>query len=130
MGPLTVPQTLELLERRLAAKEAVLTGQQRAYKTHGAPLTEMKWEYDMLERVKEALADPTFVFPRKRGVRPKAGDPPISQLLDKGYFSTTDTSKAAEAFNLKFMQTMAKHGFEIGGAWNHPDPMHFELIVD
>lgn len=130
IGPLTRQQTLEVLEGRIAAKEAMLIGQQHAYKTYGAELTEMKWEYDTLERVKDALADPTFVFPLKRGIRPKAGDPPISQLLEKGYFSTTDTSKAAEAFNLTFMQTMAKHGFEIGGAWNHPDPMHFELIVD
>lgn len=95
-----------------------------------ASVGDLKALWNSLQRLRAALADPAFVFPEAEG---KAGwevtDPSASQLLEMGYFNLRDEKRKGEAFDLVFMKSMVKHGWELGAAWGTPDPMHFELIV-
>ena len=95
-----------------------------------ASVGDLKSLWNSMQRLRAALNDPAFVFPESEG---KAGwevkDPSASQLLEMGYFNLATEKGKSEAFDLVFMKSMVKHGFELGAAWGTPDPMHFELIV-
>ncbi len=95
-----------------------------------ASVGDLKGLWNSLQQLRAALADPSFVFPAAAGKKGwKVSDPSASQLLDMGYFNLREPKGRAEAFDLVFMKSMVKHGFELGAAWGTPDPMHFELVV-
>jgi hypothetical protein len=57
------------------------------------------------------------------------------QLIQKGYMNPDPDYATGEAansykhgFNQAFFKTMAEFGFDLGGAWESPDAMHFELV--
>lgn len=61
-------------------------------------------------------------------------DPPLAQLVESGFFSPGTPGAGADDrgnFNAKFIQEMAKHGFDTGTAWSggYTDSMHFELVT-
>jgi hypothetical protein len=91
---------------------------------------DLKALWNSMQRLRAALNDPAFVFPEAEGRKGwEVVDPSASQLLDMGYFNLATQQGKSEAFDLVFMKSMVKHGFELGAAWGTPDPMHFELIV-
>ncbi|MBA3532218.1 MAG: hypothetical protein H0T73_09890 [Ardenticatenales bacterium] len=72
-----------------------------------------------------ALVDKHYVPDRK------VSDPSLSQLVDVGFFNLKGKDKAGpEAFNVDFVKSMVKHGFNHGATWSTPDLMHFELRWD
>jgi hypothetical protein len=89
-------------------------------------------ELDRLEALKKGLSsDKDFVFKGQRTVQ----DPSVMQLVQKGYMNADPDYAAGEkadsykhGFNQVFFKTMAEFGFELGGAWESPDAMHFELV--
>jgi hypothetical protein len=91
---------------------------------------DLKALWNSLQRLRSALNDPSFLFPKaecRAGLI--ATDPPVSQMLETGYFNLATQQGKLEAFDLVFMKSMVKRGFELGAAWGTPDPMHFELVV-
>jgi len=90
-------------------------------------------ELKTLQSLKTSLSDFNFVF----GTGPAVKNPPIVQLLQKGFFNADAEPSANEkmnpkkhGFNLSFIKTMASFGFDLGIAWSagSSDPMHFELV--
>ena len=79
------------------------------------------------------VTDKTFLFgggPGKASV-----DPSMGQLVESGFFTPGKPGKGqgdVGNFDSKFIQTMAKHGFDMGFAWGGVDcdSMHFELVTD
>lgn len=45
------------------------------------------------------------------------------QLMDQGYFSPND-----KGFEINFLKTMIRHGFDLGVFWDASDAMHLELV--
>ncbi len=103
---------------------------------HLRELLSEKAEWEVWQSLKKALReDERFVFGGKGSSTVK--NPPIMQLVDKGFFSPDqelaegETFKAHKhGFNLAFMRLMAEHGFDQGISWSpgSTDPMHFELV--
>jgi len=111
-------------------------------------LLSKKEEFDRLEDLKRGLSgqaglakydDPKnprtqgkdFAFKGQRNVQ----DPSVTQLLEQGYMNPDEDYKPGEkpnsdkhGFNESFFKTMAEFGFDLGGAWESPDAMHFELV--
>ena len=81
---------------------------------------------------KMLVSDPVFLF---GGSANKVEDTPsLAQMVESGFFTPGSPSKGdgAGKFDAKFIQVMAKHGFDSGAAWGGPytDSMHFELVTD
>lgn len=92
-------------------------------------------EFKNLTSLKAIKSDLTtnmkFVFEGDREVQ----NPSIVQLIKMGHFNADNEPAEGEkpmahkhGFNLLFFKTMAQHGFDLGGAWESPDTMHFELV--
>jgi hypothetical protein len=60
--------------------------------------------------------------------------PPLAQLVESGFFSPGKPGATGDDrgnFDAKFIQEMARHGFDTGTAWSgaFTDSMHFELVT-
>jgi hypothetical protein len=118
------------LESKLATIQTAISSQSAQKLTADAKLEAIHHQQQVLPDMKELARleslrkslthDPKFVL---QGDRPEE-NPAVAQLLEKGFFNAKD------AFNLKFLQTMAEHGFDLGVAWapGSTDPMHLELV--
>jgi hypothetical protein len=99
----------------------------------GTALGKKAWR-DRVLAVRNALtSDVTFVFGRQKDKKAlpeiEVGNPPVAQLVDRGFFTTKSRSKSpSTAFEVDFMEVMARHGFAPGARFSHPDSMHFELF--
>jgi len=76
--------------------------------------------------------DAAFLFGYSKGK--VDSDPPLAQLVESGFFSPGTPGAGADDrgnFNAKFIQEMARHGFDTGTAWSggYTDSMHFELVT-
>lgn len=110
------------------AKQALESATAERDKWEGkyAFIKQERW-YERLRTLRDALADDLdFVLVGKRTVE----DPPVSQLLEKGYFNPDEPGKGG--FDELFMTTMAHHGFDQGAEWEPGgvDSMHFELAEE
>ncbi len=86
-----------------------------------------------LQRLKNALQwSSYFIFQGERNAK----DPSVVRMLQTGYFNP-DEAPADEksrksnkhGFDLPFIESMAKRGFDLGVAWStSTDAMHFELV--
>jgi hypothetical protein len=61
--------------------------------------------------------------------------PPLAQLIESGFFTPGTPGATGDDrgnFNAKFIQEMARHGFDTGTAWSgaFTDSMHFELVTN
>lgn len=89
-------------------------------------LVQKKW-LDRVSTLQSALAgNPSFVL--GTDAAKAVVNPPLAQLVDQGFFTLRGKPGAGkEAFDVNFVKTMAKHGFNLGAKWSTPDAMHFEL---
>ena len=117
-------------------KAAVLTELDRLaarLTNRGLALGKKSW-HDRVLAVKAGLTDDVaFVFGRaadrdKHKPQTEAGNPPIAQLLGRGFYNTKGRSKSLGAFDIDFVEAMSRHGFALGARYAHPDSMHFELF--
>ncbi|MBM0744539.1 DUF4157 domain-containing protein [Phormidium sp. CLA17] len=91
-----------------------------------AALVQKKW-LDRVSTLQGALTgNPSFVF---GATADKAvSNPPLTQLVDQGFFTLRGKPGTGKgAFDVNFVKSMAKHGFNLGATWSTPDSMHFEL---
>jgi hypothetical protein len=63
-----------------------------------------------------------------------ADTPSMGQLVESGFYTPGKPGAGPRDvgnFDAKFIQEMAKHGFDAGVAWGGPytDSMHFELVT-
>lgn len=86
-----------------------------------------------LQKLKNALMwNDHFIFVGERN----ASNPSVVRTMEHGYFNADSEPDDPEnfnpnkhGFNLKFLTTMARHGFDLGVAWSSvTDAMHFELV--
>jgi hypothetical protein len=99
------------------------------------PLLTVKAHRQRLEELKKMLTgDATFLF--GGGPGKVADTPSMAQLVESGFFTPgTPNAKGGPDdrgnFGSKFIQEMAKHGFDAGFAWGgeDTDSMHFELVT-
>lgn len=61
--------------------------------------------------------------------------PPLAQLVESGFFTPGTPGASGDDrgnFNAKFIQEMARHGFDTGSSWGgaFTDSMHFELVTN
>ncbi len=61
--------------------------------------------------------------------------PPLAQLVESGFFTPGTPGATGDDrgnFNAKFIQEMARHGFDTGSSWGgaFTDSMHFELVTN
>jgi len=89
-------------------------------------LVQKKW-LDRVSTLQSALTgNPSFVF--GTGAAKTVSNPPLAQLVDQGFFTLRGKPGAGKrAFDVNFVKSMAKHGFNLGATWSTPDAMHFEL---
>ena len=81
---------------------------------------------------KMLVSDPAFLF--GTSTTKKADTPSLAQMVESGFFTPGKPGQApddAGNFDAKFIQEMAKHGFDAGFAWGGAvtDSMHFELVT-
>jgi hypothetical protein len=120
-------------EAHAAALQDELNSLATRFAERGTALAKKGWRDRVLAIRNGLTSDVSFVFGRQEGkkARPviEVGMPPIAQLVDRGFFTTKARSKApAQAFNVDFVEVMARHGFAPGARFDHPDSMHFELF--
>ena len=87
---------------------------------------EAKW-LSRMDTLHTALTgDPAFIF--GNAAKKEVENPSLAQIMDIGFFNLRGKPKAGkEAFDVEFVKSMVKHGFNPGGTWSTPDFMHFEL---
>jgi hypothetical protein len=102
------------------------SGQLKALLGHGPRLTQ-------LATLKKRLTtDAALLFGSSTG---KTEDsPPLAQLVESGFFTPGTPGAVGDDrgnFNAKFIQEMARHGFDTGSSWSgaFTDSMHFELVT-
>jgi hypothetical protein len=81
---------------------------------------------------KMLVSDPAFLF--GTSTAKKADTPSLAQMVESGFFTPGKPGQATDDqgnFDAKFIQEMAKHGFDAGFAWGGAvtDSMHFELVT-
>lgn len=89
-------------------------------------LVHKQW-LDRVSILHSALAgNPSFVF--GTDAAKTVVNPPLAQLVHQGFFTLRGKPGAGKAaFDVNFVKSMAKHGFNLGAKWSTPDAMHFEL---
>lgn len=55
--------------------------------------------------------------------------PGAGQMLARGWFRVAEPGATTSTPSKDFMLAMARHGLEIGGAWESSDSMHYEVAV-
>ena len=85
------------------------------------------------ELKKMLVSDPVWLFGTSKGK--KESNPSLAQMIESGFFNPGKPGPGADDggnFDAKFIQEMAKHGFDAGLAWGGAatDSMHFELVTD
>jgi hypothetical protein len=102
------------------------SGQLKALMGHGPRLTQ-------LATLKQRLTtDAALLFGSSTG---KTEDsPPLAQLVESGFFTPGTPGAVGDErgnFDAKFIQEMARHGFDTGSSWSgaFTDSMHFELVT-
>jgi hypothetical protein len=102
------------------------SGQLKALLGHGPRLAQ-------LATLKKRLTtDAALLFGSSTG---KTEDsPPLAQLVESGFFTPGTPGAVGDDrgnFNAKFIQEMARHGFDTGSSWGgaFTDSMHFELVT-
>ena len=85
------------------------------------------------ELKKMLVSDPVWLFGTSKGKR--ESNPSLAQMVESGFFTPGKPGPGADDagnFDAKFIQEMAKHGFDVGFAWGGAatDSMHFELVTD
>jgi hypothetical protein len=122
-GPLAADADLVAELARLAVLAA-----ERA-KVLGPVPAQKRWWDRMVALRKGLTSDPSLLFPRLEKGKEKleVGLPPMTQLIEHGFFTLKEHSTRGAAFGEDFFVSMVKHGFYPGAAYSHPDSMHFEL---
>jgi len=135
-GAWTPPTPAADADAAAELKAAVLTELERLaarLTNRGLALGKKSW-HDRVLAVKTGLTDDVaFVFGRpadrdKHKPQIEAGNPPVAQLLGRGFYNTTGRSKSPGAFDIDFVEAMSRYGFALGARYAHPDSMHFELF--
>ena len=85
------------------------------------------------ELKKMLVSDPVWLFGTSKGK--KESNPSLAQMVESGFFNPGKPGPGTDDggnFDAKFIQEMAKHGFDVGFAWGGAatDSMHFELVTD
>jgi hypothetical protein len=85
------------------------------------------------ELKKMLVSDPVWLFGTSKNKQDS--NPSLAQMVESGFFTPGKPGPGADDagnFDAKFIQEMAKHGFDMGFAWGgaSTDSMHFELVTD
>ena len=115
---------------RCAYVAAVTDGQARNLVTVAGADVKLK-HYAELKKM--LVSDPVWLFGTSKDKQDS--NPSLAQMVESGFFNPGKPGPgAADAgnFDAKFIQEMAKHGFDMGFAWGgaSTDSMHFELVAD